>query len=370
MKEISVCHFLWSNCYGGILRFVQDLSQWQYNNASNKVTIVFSKLRESYDNLDGAECGKVISLDMKNGYWLDKSGRLTVRDIVSAADIVHVHDYNPLVMSQILKHSKNKIIYTEHGNYGIGRTLRLTERINQNLFKRLTRHIKVEIVFNSWFSKEYGIKLYGPHLRDKKVIHNGIPTAPDILRPLNKMTDNEVSLLFVGRIVPQKGLLRFIDVLSLLKTSRYKYILRVVGSGPEWKRCIDYAETIGVAERIHFYGYQDNVDRFLSEAHIVVVPSFGEPFGLVAIEALRAGRPIVVYADGGGVVEIAEKIDEDCIATDHQDMARIIENYTCRIAGDGLETEAYTRVAEYFSLDTMGAAYTKVYNNVLSKNTE
>lgn len=105
------------------------------------------------------------------------------------------------------------------------------------------------------------------------------------------------NVLFVGRIVPAKGL----EVLLRVMTS-VDGMLRVVGDG--WKRAAAerLAADLGLSDRVEFTGWLVGADlhRAYREASVVAVPSlWPEPFGLVGIEAMAFGRPVVASMTGG-----------------------------------------------------------------------
>jgi len=111
------------------------------------------------------------------------------------------------------------------------------------------------------------------------------------------------SLVCVGRLVPIKGH----DVLLRAFAEARKTVpdldLRLAGSGalePELRRRTD---ELGLRDAVHFLGLVSPVQPLLESAGIVVVPSLGEGFGMVALEAMERGRPVIA-SDVGGLPEI------------------------------------------------------------------
>lgn len=104
-------------------------------------------------------------------------------------------------------------------------------------------------------------------------------------------------VLFAGRVVPQKGLH------VLVRAAREVDAEFVVcGDGWQLPRIERLARRLGVAERFRFRGWltPDELARELAQACVVTMPSlWPEPFGLVGIEALASGRPVVASATGG-----------------------------------------------------------------------
>lgn len=110
----------------------------------------------------------------------------------------------------------------------------------------------------------------------------------------------ERSIVFVGRLVPQKGLLSLLRALGGIDAARRPH-LRVFGDGPDRDRAGRLAAELGVEldleGGVDIAAVRSGIDR----ARIVVVPSlWAEPFGIVGTEALARGRPVIAY-DAGGV---------------------------------------------------------------------
>lgn len=120
------------------------------------------------------------------------------------------------------------------------------------------------------------------------------------LPELSTAADNgKNSILFVGRVVREKGLDRLLSAVSLVRTS---WCLIVDGDGMDLGRTKSIAHSLGLSGQIEFAGWADRERhlRFYREASVVVVPSiWPEPFGLVGIEAMSYGKPVVAFKIGG-----------------------------------------------------------------------
>ncbi len=100
----------------------------------------------------------------------------------------------------------------------------------------------------------------------------------------------------VSRLAPEKG----IDVLitALGRVGR-DALLVLAGDGPDSDACHRLAASLGLGDHVRFLGLRDDVERIYAAADVVVMPSlWDEAFGLVVIEAMAAGRPVVVTASG------------------------------------------------------------------------
>ena len=109
-------------------------------------------------------------------------------------------------------------------------------------------------------------------------------------------TPQGAPLLFaMGRLHPNKGFDTLINAVAAVPETW----LWIAGDGPERQALEDLAESLGVAQRVRFLGWQDAVHPLLLAADVFVCPSRHEPFGNVIIEAWAAGKPVVTTANQG-----------------------------------------------------------------------
>jgi D-inositol-3-phosphate glycosyltransferase len=121
-------------------------------------------------------------------------------------------------------------------------------------------------------------------------------------------------LLFVGRVEPLKGIDTLLEAVALLKQEgvldRHPLCVAVIGGEPdadpdrmseEMGRLQSLRSTLGIDDVVTFLGKrdQDTLQYYYSAALAVVVPSHYESFGLVALEAMACGRPVVASETGG-----------------------------------------------------------------------
>ncbi len=106
-------------------------------------------------------------------------------------------------------------------------------------------------------------------------------------------------ILAVGRLVPEKGFDVLVDAVERLLADGVDVQLDIIGDGPDLERLA--ARVVGVEGRVRLLRarpHHEVIER-LGDAHALVVPSLREGLGLVALEALAVGRPVVASAVGG-----------------------------------------------------------------------
>jgi glycogen(starch) synthase len=121
------------------------------------------------------------------------------------------------------------------------------------------------------------------------------PSGPD---PLAVLGDGP-RVLFVGRLVRQKGVHVLVEAASRLRTPGARVVF--VGDGPERARVEREAERLGVADRVHVTGFvpHERIPDHLAHSELLVLPSIYEELGTVLVEALHAGVPTVASRTGG-----------------------------------------------------------------------
>lgn len=123
---------------------------------------------------------------------------------------------------------------------------------------------------------------------------NTFRVLPDVSR--------DADLIFVGRLVSDKGCSLIINALSILKQKGPTPSLTIVGSGPEQLPIANQASRLGVADQVHFTGPLRGPDlvRELNRHRIMIVPSlWAEPFGIVALEGIASGCHVIGSEQGG-----------------------------------------------------------------------
>ena len=127
------------------------------------------------------------------------------------------------------------------------------------------------------------------------------PYADDVFKPVEGIARDR-ELVFLGRLVSDKGVDVLIDALARLAREGRRIGLTVIGDGPELPALRRQAHLLGLDGRIDFVGRRSGVElvRLLHAHQILVVPSvWEEPFGVVALEGLACGCVPIVSNSGG-----------------------------------------------------------------------
>lgn len=240
----------------------------------------------------------------------------------------------------------------------------ITNAIENTIISYMMNHYADVVVANS-VSTASSLKVKRSKI---KVIYNAVEEKQI---EKNKITDSFV-VGMAGRINRWKGQKLFVDMAKIVK-NKYKdvtfYIAGDVFEGEEWikKQLEQYIEEKGMTESIRLLGHIEDMAQFYNKIDVFVLPSIKpEPFGLVVIEAMDAGIPVVATKHGG-----PREIIEDGITgflvdyKNPEDMAekvmRFIENPDLI---EKMGSEAKKKKRERFTLSVMIDNIDKVYQGL------
>lgn len=120
-------------------------------------------------------------------------------------------------------------------------------------------------------------------------------------------SDNEKIVFYVGRHVFEKGIHLLIEACPRILQSYNDTKIIIGGTGPMTEELKDRVQQMGIGSKVIFTGYisDEDRDKIYRVANAAVFPSLYEPFGIVALEAMAAGCPVVV-SETGGLGEIVQ----------------------------------------------------------------
>jgi glycosyltransferase involved in cell wall biosynthesis len=170
-----------------------------------------------------------------------------------------------------------------------------------------------------------------------EIVHYGIAPEPE---PAPYPGGSR--LLFVGRLVPVKGIETLLRAFDNARRERPDLTLDIVGDGPLRQELEALAADLGLGSSVRFLGRVENARHEMERAAAVVVPSLGEGFGMVALEASERGRPVIATSVGG-LPEIVED-GRTGVLVPRGDVAALAAALVA-LVDDPARAEAYGRAA-------------------------
>lgn len=208
-------------------------------------------------------------------------------------DLIHVHSTE---FADTAKAAARRfhvpIVYSCHSMTSLG--IYSPAGKNQTKLIRIANRI---IVPSQWQIDETKKRYRSVNLDKFTVIPHGVEPIP------NKTIGAPNQLLYVGRLIPSKGVESLIKAIGLLSRSHQQVQLTIVGSGHSnyQRKLRALTKQVGVAKRIHWVKKTPYhaVQQMYSSYGAVIVPSKRESFCLVALEAMANGVPLISTLSGG-----------------------------------------------------------------------
>ena len=358
-----VAHLLWSGGTGGIARLVHQLAMCQQRGGMT-VSVCFAQSRGPFAATMRSSGLRVLDLGLGSGYDLrPRRIRAAGRDL-AAVDVIHLHAFN-LPLGAAAVRSGRPVVFTEHGNFGAGRKLGIAGRLRRPAQRVFLHRACAEIAANSNWTAGRMAGLYGIDVDRISVVHNGIDTSPTTESAPLRDPDAGIVVAFVGRLAGFKRVDRLLRALSQTQSRRIRAL--IVGEGPLEGNLKDLARTLGCDSTVEFLGYRSDVEAILSASDVLVQPSVGEPFGLAIVEACRQGALPVVFADGGGALEVLP--DDGRVVTDESELAGVLDELAgnATALGEAARRARAQWALERFPIDRTAAGYLALYRSVLER---
>lgn len=177
---------------------------------------------------------------------------------------------------------------------------------------------------------------------------------------------NEKILIHMSNFRPVK---RTSDVISIFAKVAHHVASRLflVGEGPDLPKAQQQIAALGLEDRVHFLGKQDDVAQVISMADVMLLPSEKESFGLVALEAMACGVP-TIGSNAGGIPELVTD-GETGYLSDVGDVDKMADDAITLLQNEALyervKLACQTRARTQFCNDAITAQYENIYYEVL-----
>lgn len=318
MKVLHIHHLY--RPFGGGERYLLDLCNI-LEERGHETVIVSSRHDRNYHIERRKEYFIDNSFGLKSGLKMWK----VVRNIVCQEnpDLIHLHEtlvfLSPFIIKRLMRlkpavqslHTsfyfcpKGSKILPDHEicYHAMG-----TRCITGGCLREINFRLTLNMLWRKWVTRNADCVVVPSQYLQEEAVRNGI--SPEKVRVVAHFTGKNLSneylepeanaILFVGRTDPLKGIRELISALSLIKEKTWKaYILGIGDSLHEYEKA---AQDAGIKERVFFLNNLDytDLDTYYQKTSVVVFPSMSpESFGLVGIEAMSFGRPVVAFDVGG-----------------------------------------------------------------------
>jgi len=311
---------------GGIARVVHDLSKRLIKDGHEVTVVTYRDNADvpEYENDKGVNVYRVDNYMIHPNNFIDWIMQLNFNMLSKATeiinkeggfDVIHAHDWLVTYAAKSLKNAYDiPIVATIHATEA-GRNSGIHDETQRyiNDTEWLLTYEATEVIVNSNYMKNEIQRLFGLPFDKINVIPNGINLSNftgierdyDFRRQY--AMDNEKIILYVGRLVYEKGVQHLIAAMPKILSNYNDAKLIIAGRGGMMDELRAEASNLGLNDKIYFTGYLNSkqVQKMYKCADVAVFPSTYEPFGIVALEAMLSENPIVV-SDIGGLNEIVQ----------------------------------------------------------------
>jgi glycogen synthase len=275
-------------------------------------------------------------------------------------DVVHANDWMTAPAGIMLKEKGKKFLFHIHSTE--------YDRTNNNPrqwvvnIERLGAQMADLVVANSYRTKKQLVDVYGIDPNKIEVIYNGTDLGKfrgAINRGIKKPGDKIA--LFVGRLTIQKGVWHLLQAARQVVDKDPKVKFVVVGSGPDMPYLVKTAINLGLEKNVIFTGKisEEELVAAYRMCDVFVMPSVNEPFGIVALEALASGKPVILSKTSG----VGEVIDH-CFKVDYWDTnllaSRILEVFHYKVLKKAMGRNGTTEVRK-LSWDNSAKKFERAY---------
>lgn len=278
-------------------------------------------------------------------------------------DVIHTHLTQSQMFAKYAVRGLSQrpiLVTTEHDTSNRRREISWGRAFDQFLYRGYDRVICISQ------GVQQSMEEWLPGLSDRLVtVTNGVDLSA--LRELKREERGAgpVRFLSVGRVIPKKNF--GVAIRALATWERTDWTYTIVGEGEQREELESLARSLGVAERVRFAGYVEDVVPFYAASDVFLLPSLWEGFGLVAAEAMGAGL-LVLAADVPGLAEVVGRDGEAGILLPPEDpdaWTKAIEDVLANRSRLSEVSAKARKRAEEFSIDRTASGYREVYRELV-----
>ena len=288
---------------------VHILNTGSFSGAENVVVTLIRQMKKRYKDeyrmiyvsLKGSIEAKLIEENIEY-CLLEKLSIGSIKGVIKEynPNIIHAHDYRASMLSSVV-HGNIPVICHLHNNQLALKRLGM----KSILYFITTFQYKKILTVSEAVNKEY---VFGRFVQEKvQMIGNPIDNEY-ILYKASLEDGEEYDVVFLGRLSEPKNPIRFINIMKKIVTSFPDVKVAMIGTGELEGECRKLIEELNLKKNVFLLGFRDNPYVILKNAKLLCVTSIWEGFGLMAIESLALGIPVISTGVGG----LKNIVTDDC----------------------------------------------------------
>ena len=279
-------------------------------------------------------------------------------------DLVHAHAFLPGIVARLLMTTKGApAILTVHGTS-------INTKLNNFCIRWLEKFILFQILYSAQITVSRDFLLISNVNKNIYYIPNGVDISAFDKVKVRKFKDP--TLIFVGRLHPQKNLAALLQCINTLKQEFPKIQLLIIGNGKEKNKLRRLILNLSLSKNVKLLGEikGSQLIKLYKSSHIFILPSIYEGQPLTLLEAWAARLPVVASNTGDCSYLVKNGINGYIIDNqyDPKDIAQMIKKALSNKNLAKLGQNGYNFVKKNFSWDKPAELTMEVYKNVLAKN--
>ena len=376
-----------TNCYkplvNGVVTSIVSLKE-AYERKGHDVYIFAPRVKDYIDQKRNVFRYRSVNLTSKVKYPLPIPLSFRVKKVITEfnPDIVHFHhpfllSFPAIMYGKKLGIPKILTIHTQYEQYAYY-VSPVPERVTQEAIKMIISNLayKTDCITTPSDSMKKIMENYGIKNRIE-VIPNAIhlisfqeddeSKRAEIKKKYNLKEDDKI-ILFVGRVASEKSIDTIIKALEIIKKrDNNKVKLLIVGNGPAMDELQQLTRTLKVEKDVVFAGTVSNeeIQHYYKMAYLFTITSTSESFGIVIIEALASGIPVLAVRAPGAADILTDDLDGLLVDDDVEKFADALEKIIREPELREKLSKGALKTSEKYNIDTISERMLNLYREVI-----
>ena len=362
-NKFKVIHVITSPCAGGAELLVRELTKRTNELGINCKAVYFNNWAECAKTIKLSENEKCLNISYQNPFAIIKLRKFLKSELVENSSlIVHAHLTWPMFFVPLACIGLAiKLVFTEHSPTNKRRNIFFFNHLEKLFYNRYNSIIAITDGVKKSLLNWVGFSISGKLTK----IYNG---ARFFAYKERKQLSKRIKFISIGSLTTQKAFDKAIKVLSKLQGIDWQY--EIVGNGPLRSDLEKLITSLNLKDKVVLSGWSTNLEEKYHNSDIQLIPSRWEGFGLVAIEGMSTGLPVIA-SDLIGINEVVSSSVDSCFLVKNSDN---IDEWVdqIKLCINALEKNlVYISKQSYlhskkFSLEKMTKSYIDLYRQVLN----
>lgn len=351
----------------GVQQYIITLGEWLSTRGHTVHYLVASTKRRDISNVHSL--ARIVSTNF-NGNTVRTTLPVLSSNIRSFLktenfDVLHVQmPFSPLFTGRLVKLApKNTAVVGTFHILPFSTTSRLGSRLLGLLTRPTAKRFK-EVLAVSQPASKLAQKMYGHPV---SVVPNAINL--DHFKENTNSKSGFVRIAYLGRLVKRKGCQHLLEaVKELVDKDKINLHVEIGGDGPLRTQLERFVAKNNLSKVVHFKGFVSEADKpsFLGRADIAVFPSTGgESFGIVLLEAMAAGKPVVLAGDNPGYRSVLSRSQQLFNPMNVRQLARLLQHFATSAAARQQARLWQNAHIKQFDIEVVGKQVERVYTKAL-----